>query len=133
MEEETVKPCRRCGGLDFITLPGGKRRCRPCTNKYSRVYQADHPVTRKPGYFVERNLRLRYGLTPENYQAMLALQGGVCGICEKPPTNRKLVVDHDHRDNTVRGLLCAGCNGSLGKFENADWTQRAREYLGVAS
>lgn len=40
-----------------------------------------------------------YGITWDEYQSMLAKQGGGCAICKKVPENgqRKLAVDHCHR------------------------------------
>lgn len=39
-------------------------------------------------------------------------QGGKCGICGKHESHftRKLAVDHNHKTNQVRGLLCFRCN-----------------------
>lgn len=60
------------------------------------------------------NLR-RYGLTVEDYNKILAEQGGLCAICRKPCTvNPSLSVDHDHKTGKVRGLLCSLCNQALG-------------------
>lgn len=70
----------------------------------------------------------RYGITIEQYDAMFAAQGGVCAICDKPPKNRRLDVDHDHSTGQVRGLLCAPCNRLVGFFENHE--QATRDYLG---
>mgnify|MGYP006921286330 CR=1 FL=1 len=68
----------------------------------------------------EISLRQRYGMTLEDYDAMLEAQGGVCAICAKPPRGkskgRRLYVDHCHDTKIVRGLLCAGCNTALGQF-----------------
>ncbi len=48
-----------------------------------------------------------FNITPAEYDAILAEQGGVCGICGKPPKpGRRLATDHDHRTGYVRGLLC---------------------------
>jgi hypothetical protein len=62
----------------------------------------------------------RYGiaLTHEEYSQMEVAQGGVCKICSKPTkSGRKLSVDHCHVTGKVRGLLCAGCNYTLGHIE----------------
>jgi hypothetical protein len=62
-------------------------------------------------------LREKYGLTPADYDAMVAAQHGACGICGQPETARgrggfpgRLAVDHHHRTGAVRQLLCHRCN-----------------------
>lgn len=44
------------------------------------------------------------------------MQGGKCGICEKPPPvpGASFAVDHNHTTGKVRGVLCASCNAMLG-------------------
>jgi hypothetical protein len=75
-----------------------------------------------------------YGLTEEQYQAILQSQGGVCAICNGVSSGRyrnSLVVDHDHCTGTVRGLLCYKCNSAIG-FLNDDpaLISKAIGYLG---
>jgi hypothetical protein len=61
------------------------------------------------------HLKRKFGLTPEEYAARLAAQGGVCAICERQPSaGRQLDIDHDHRTGEVRGLVCNSCNQALG-------------------
>jgi len=58
-------------------------------------------------------LRLKYGISIEEYDNLLALQGGVCGSCGRPPfKGQRLAVDHDHalertvgKRSSVRGLV----------------------------
>lgn len=65
-----------------------------------------------------RHLRRR-GVTPEQYQALLDEQGGVCAICGNPcSTGKSLAIDHDHETDEIRGLLCFPCNTKLGWYEN---------------
>lgn len=59
----------------------------------------------------------KYGLTAFDYAELYDLQGGVCGICSRPPRKRAFVVDHDHRTGEVRGLVHAPCNLALGYYE----------------
>jgi hypothetical protein len=62
----------------------------------------------------------RYGLTPEQYDKLLAEQGGTCAICQGPPGGRwgRYCVDHDHVTGAVRGLLCLRCNRAIGLVED---------------
>jgi hypothetical protein len=55
----------------------------------------------------------RYGISPAEYDALLAKQGGACAICRRRAKGR-LCVDHCHVTGMVRGLLCHECNGALG-------------------
>ena len=50
-----------------------------------------------------------------------------CSICGKKD---KLVVDHCHTKNTVRGMLCQTCNRGLGNFyDNTKYLEEAVRYL----
>ncbi len=69
--------------------------------------------------------RARYGITQEQYDALLAKQGGACAICRRTnPSGRDLAVDHDHAccpgakscGKCVRSLLCSRCNIGIGQF-----------------
>ena len=57
-------------------------------------------------------IKQTYGLTAEDYQALLAAQDGRCAICGET-RNYNLNVDHRHSDGLVRGLLCRLHNGKL--------------------
>lgn len=61
----------------------------------------------------------KYGITPDQYNALLDDQNGVCAICyDKCITRAWLCVDHDHKTGKVRGLLCSRCNTALGLFKD---------------
>jgi hypothetical protein len=74
-----------------------------------------------------------YGLTPEQYGAMLAEQGNACAICrspEWPGKGNRPHVDHDHATGKVRGILCGRCNFGLGQFQDdPDLLRAAITYL----
>ena len=75
------------------------------------------------------HLKHRFGMSLVDYDALLALQGGVCAICGKK-SKRRLVVDHCHSRHRVRGLLCHKCNLGLGMFDDdIDRLRAAIAYL----
>lgn len=83
---------------------------------------------RKPGSaqkILAWYLKRTYGLSTEQYAAMLALQGNRCGICGSFSSgvmtkggHARWHVDHDHTTGRVRGLLCGPCNVGLGGFKD---------------
>lgn len=48
---------------------------------------------------------------------LLKRQGGLCALCGEPIKERD-VLDHDHKQGHIRGVLHSGCNSLLGKLEN---------------
>ena len=80
-----------------------------------------------------RHLRAYYGMSLDEYDTMLAAQGGVCALCDADTPgggSRSMVVDHDHETGRIRGLLCHACNRLVGRVEaNPDWFVRAQAYL----
>jgi len=65
------------------------------------------------------HLKQKYGMTTEQYDEMLAAQGGGCAICGRPPRpDISLHVDHDHATGAIRGLSCFRCNNALGDFDD---------------
>jgi hypothetical protein len=74
-------------------------------------------------------LKRLYGITLEQYEAMVQEQGGRCAICDQ---RRPLVVDHCHYTNRVRGLLCSGCNMTIGRLgDTAEALMKVIKYLGA--
>ncbi len=60
----------------------------------------------------------RYGVSPEQYDAMYEAQGGVCAICRTEGGSYRLAVDHDHATDQIRGLLCSNCNAAIGLLQD---------------
>jgi hypothetical protein len=79
----------------------------------------------------EGHLKRKYGMTIEQYDAMLEAQGGGCFICGRPPRDDiSLHVDHDHSTGKIRGILCFCCNNALADFqEDPSLLRKAVEYL----
>ena len=57
--------------------------------------------------------RAELDVSLDDYEALLAAQGGGCALCGNPPKTRRLDVDHDHRTGQIRGLLCSRCNQAI--------------------
>lgn len=111
--------------FNYKASPDGKAyRCKACDTKARKAYEANRPDSVK---VLRRNARMRYkyGIEPEDYNKMLEEQGGKCAICKgdpvgtHPPYNSTLVVDHCHKTNKVRGLLCQKCNKALGLLNDS--------------
>ncbi len=74
----------------------------------------------------------KYGISVEDYDAMLMQQGGVCRICKRQ-SRRRLIVDHCHKTDKVRGLLCLKCNSALGFYgDDPRLTRAATAHLEAA-
>jgi len=93
-------------------------RCRQCRRDFKR----------KEKYFID----------DDSFKAMLKNQKGLCAICKKKESyfvkitnrTRELSVDHCHKTNKIRGLLCTQCNIALGKFQDSiENLYSAIEYL----
>lgn len=74
------------------------------------------------------------GMTNADYDSMLALQNGVCAICQTSEPGfhggKHFAVDHDHITGGVRQLLCNRCNAMLGNArDRIDILTGAAAYL----
>ncbi|SRR5579885_3000167 len=81
-----------------------------------------------------KRLKEIFNITPEEYDAILAAEGGCCPICQQPYRKdgkpKLLNVDHRHSDGLIRGILCAACNRALSVFaETPVLFERAAKYL----
>ena len=133
--------------------------CRDCVNEKARARYAEKDILsrrkeQKSNYDKERREKLRaegklkpldpdiarmqmlrrnYGMTPDDYNAMVAKQSNQCLICSvsgESERNQRLVVDHCHTSGKVRGLLCNKCNLLLGHADDTiDRLERAIFYL----
>lgn len=78
-------------------------------------------------------LRTKYGLSIDDYNAMLRSQNWVCAICQQPETRNTatswLSVDHNHDSGKIRGLLCRSCNQGIGALRSTEICRNAVVYL----
>ena len=92
--------------------------CKPCHYIRSQNRMSKWDKKRKAHSKWKYNIKKYYGITVEEYDAMLEKQDGVCAICGSPPNGRKLSVDHCHDGGHVRGLLCDSCNTGIGHLKD---------------
>lgn len=159
--ERTCKVCEKTKPLaDFAKGDKGRPRlkCRDCAaeahrkwreknaehvKEWHQKYNEDperqqkhrdrqrHYYYRDTRYRQDRNLRLRFGITLDEYLVMEAAQDGKCAVCHLAcKSSRSLAVDHDHVTGQVRGLLCMNCNRAIGWLQdNPDLLMDAAAYL----
>lgn len=131
-------PCSKCGGTERNRWG----HCIPCHQaKRDAWYQANREKVSvdnrawaeanpdKKQEIGQRSRLKKYGLTLEQYHAMLQAQDGRCHIC-KELFGTLIHVDHDHQNGAVRGLLCHKCNVGLGHFrDDPELLRAAAAYL----
>lgn len=151
--------CPRCETLkpgpefyrDRYSTKGLSSYCIPCSKENARLKYVANPSPAKryakawekrtleanPHFYRDRNIRWRFKLTPEEWNAKFENQGRCCDLCRNEVAER-LAVDHDHAccpgkvscGRCVRGLLCGKCNWGLGAFgDSPHLLAMAQEYL----
>lgn len=104
--------------------------------KYKEQYKLGYkkrPYTKRFGEILKKR-----GITFAQYNEILLKQGNKCAICQKHETRKcsktsnilRLCIDHCHKTNKVRGLLCSNCNSGIGKLgDSIEQLQSAINYL----
>lgn len=149
------KVCRNCKvtkGPEEFPRDRGHRHgrssmCLPCAAAHTTYYRGlvdpdvfRHRRTAEFGRnretYRNQQLRKNFGITLDDYRAMLTEQQGLCRICNQAETKIRagrliaLAVDHDHVTGAIRGLLCNNCNHGLGHFKDSpDLLRRAALYI----
>lgn len=131
VREATRKPCSVDGCEEL------REAKTLCSIHYLRKYYADNPPAPGSGRPYSRRWILKqYGMTPEDYENLVAAQGDRCAICRgshrgaNGSENYSWCVDHSHSTGKVRGLLCSDCNMGLGRFgDNPETLSAAAAYL----
>lgn len=127
-----IVPRYRLGSLERDD--DGNKQCTSCREwlpekDYGKGGSGDGLASRCLRCANDASRARKFGITREQYDALLAIQGGVCWICKQPPDfgRKSLSVDHDHdccadKDKTcgncIRGLICGACNLALGLFDH---------------
>ena len=124
-------------GIRYLSSPKGKEKRGKWLEKYIKSDRRKHVLMKyksKPNskqkrnkYYIENKINWKksqlknsYGISLDNYLMLLEQQNNMCAICNrhKDELKRSLHVDHDHKTNDIRGLLCHNCNIGLGLFKD---------------
>jgi len=136
-----MKVCSRCKQEKEISTFYFERKnkdghasvCKVCSDERRKEHRKKNP--RKYGLsFFKWYLQHYYNISYEKYEEKLKEQGGRCAICGSYATQNKkhkrFSLDHCHKTNTIRGLLCDRCNVGLGRFQDSSQVlQNAIDYL----
>jgi|DEB19_MinimDraft_3_1074340.scaffolds.fasta_scaffold03501_5 hypothetical protein len=133
--------CKTCSVekqlTEFYKTPTGHRfTCKSCHNKALIERQRADPSIQR-----WKQMKHRYGLTRQQWEAMVATQDGKCAVCSvelhvepikrndsRPPN--QAVVDHCHATGKVRGIICHCCNVAIGHMkDDINRLQCAIDYL----
>lgn len=109
---------------------GYRHMCKPCCNiAHRESYHRNKNggwSDRTIEYTRRNNIRKRYKITPEEYDAIVGQDA--CEICGVEGV--RLHLDHCHVSGKVRGGLCRNCNIGLGLFQDSpNVLANALEYL----
>lgn len=107
---------------------GRYHKCKACKNIQQRIHYKETDVwSRSKDRQRESNLKRKYNLSLEQFDNLKTSQNNCCAICLQEV---ELNVDHCHRTNKIRGLLCMECNTGIGKLgDTLEGVLRAVEYL----
>lgn len=133
---------------------GLQGRCRDCESLAKKKYYEDnrerlktsvkkryvekrHEILEQKAFYYKNTHRPRkllqvYNLSEEKYLKMLDEQKNECAICntnvDELPAS--LCVDHNHKTNEIRGLLCRDCNSAIGLLKDKPQVvKNAYQYL----
>lgn len=114
-----------------IKICGGCEREKPTTEfypsgEYLSPYCKDCETIRRRKYSYLRE----YNLSIESFEQLVETHKNLCAICRKNFSGREPFVDHCHKTDKVRGLLCAKCNFGIGQFnDDVELLRKAISYL----
>jgi hypothetical protein len=103
----------KCADCGSIKKGASQYYCRECTNlKY-----------KESGHLKQWLSRVKYRYNISEEEAIELYDKNNCEICQIEFSNdisqKQRCVDHDHKTDEVRGVLCRNCNSALGLFKDS--------------
>lgn len=111
------------------------RKCESCDRDFAPL-QHKQPCCKVCVPTAGAGVRWRkFRLSQPSYEGMLLEQELACKICRKSfddlPSNQ-IHLDHNHRTNKVRGILCQRCNTLVGSIEsNRHLLEKVEAYIAI--
>ena len=127
------KICSRCKKIKPVNNFHANSRIKSGLNSWCKNCRREYQQScgKRPDLQQHKlGLKCLYNMTVEQYNQMLAEQNGVCFFCKKPELDRRLSVDHNHKTDKIRSLLCRQCNFLVGHVENnIDLVKQILKYI----
>ena len=103
----------------------------------AKAFKENHPELKERYDFLARRATSGVDISFESYKVLIKKQKGLCAICGNKETykyssgkTKQLALDHCHKTNTPRALLCFKCNTAIGMFgDDKDIVKKAYNYL----
>jgi len=130
-----MKECKSCNTRKLITefykdsysKDLHSTQCKVCRDirsiSYSKERKAKDPIFKKKSQLASCMARRKklYGVGAKEYQEMLEKQNFSCYTCKTHIKDQKkdMAVDHCHKTQKVRGLLCDSCNRAIGLLKDS--------------
>lgn len=127
--EIPTRTCTVCKTLShdltkFVKNKGSKYGVRNLCLKCVSMQNNAH--TKQKDWKTDHQTKKRYGISVEEYKKAMS-SSNCCEICGK---TEELCYDHCHDTMKFRGILCRGCNRSIGQLgDNAKGIQKVLAYL----
>jgi hypothetical protein len=129
-----MKKCTKCGVEKPLsefhknknTNDGLQYICKICSLINGKKWDAKNKHKRR-----DKALNRQYGISLEKFEAIKKTQNNACCICGDSFSIGKFThLDHCHKTNQIRGILCNHCNRGLGAFKDSiKILKSAQKYL----
>jgi hypothetical protein len=140
IETKICSSCKKSKDTSEFRSRGGsqkhllKSKCNKCLYNEHRNWTENNPdkvreYREKDSWTLAKRCQRR-GITPEELIDVYERQEECCAICNKHILISESAIDHNHKTDEFRGLLCKKCNRALGMFEDSPIIlQNAIDYL----
>lgn len=140
IETKICTVCKKAKKISEYRSRGGslkhllKSRCNTCLYKAHRDWVDNNPekvkeYREKDSWTLAKRCSRR-GITPEELIDRYQRQEECCAICNKYIDISESAIDHNHKTDEFRGVLCKKCNRALGLFEDSPLIlKKAIDYL----